>query len=390
MAISIVSLGIFAVPENQALEKSISLIYENRYQCVNSENSKRVEKFWKLRHFESRNKVDQPKYLIRYSKFGCGKGKLGSLVMAPGRTESSLKYIETAYDFIQKGYSPVYIIDHRGQGFSPRVLENKQKGFVTDFNFYIDDFEDFMNNHVLVDEDVDKKKLFLFSNSMGGAISTLYLERVAEKTPFKGTILYGSMVKINLDGNIPYFEWAARMLTYQTCKGLKGIGKLADLECLEYVKKDWKDYDPKSRVLDVANPNPYNMTHSKARFEFRNYLWDEFLTTNAVSPFHYDWENWNGLPLGGPTTYWMWQGTKANMKMRQINEVKKIHTPYMIVTGTRDVRAVLDAHEAFCKKIDRHAKGCTYVPVEGAFHELLTEKDEYRNYIMELAFKFFR
>ena len=52
---------------------------------------------------------------------------------------SSRKYAEwteLAYDFYQQGYD-VLLFDHRGQGYSQRIIP--QKGHLDEFRFYTDD-----------------------------------------------------------------------------------------------------------------------------------------------------------------------------------------------------------------------------------------------------------
>lgn len=378
------SMGSFAVEESQSLEFTKNLLLNNSYDCEEGSCT-----FYKIGKFESRNPMSENPLYIRYTKYGQSKGKKGSIVLSPGRTESSLKYAEFAYDFIQKGYSPIFIIDHRGQGLSPRALENTNKGFVAEFSHFVDDFEDFVNQVVLTDKKTNREKLYLVGHSMGVAISNIYNQRVGKSNPFKAAGLFGGMIKINLDGNAPYFEWAARLVTYKVCNGLEGF---MNLECLGYVQKQWLDYDASSRSIDPRDPNPYNMTRSVQRFMFRDFLWNEFAPMNANAPINNEYEsyeNWNGLALGGPTTQWMWQAIKANMNMRKKKEVKKIAIPYLMMTGSQDVRAVLKAHKKFCAKVNKHAVSCRYIQPVGGFHELLLEDDRYRNDAMTRLENFF-
>jgi lysophospholipase len=55
-------------------------------------------------------------YRVRYSRFGCTIAPRGSIVLFLGRGEGSFEYYETAIDFIDRGFGPVYVLDHRGQG----------------------------------------------------------------------------------------------------------------------------------------------------------------------------------------------------------------------------------------------------------------------------------
>lgn len=374
----------FAVVESQSLAFTKNLIENNAYNCGDA-----LCPFYRIGKFKSQHSTTSHPYQVRYTRFGNGQGEKGSLVVSPGRTETSLKYAELAYDFIQKGYSPIFIIDHRGQGLSPRELENTNKGFVVDFNHYVDDFEDFVNQVVLKDSYTAKDSLYLIGHSMGVAITNIYNQRVGKSNPFKAAFFSGGMIKINLDGNAPYFEWATRGVTYKVCNGWQGF---MGLECHGYVQKKWLDYDASSRSIDEDNPDAYNMTRSRARFSYRDFLWNDFAPMNSNTSIYDQYEsheNWNGLALGGPTTQWMWQAVKANMNMRKKKEVKKIAIPYLMMTGSQDVRAVLKAHRKYCEKVDKYAVSCEYIEPVGGFHELLLESDDYRNKTIQTIESFF-
>lgn len=51
-----------------------------------------------------------------------------AILLVSGRMESYIKYQELAYELFQQGYS-VYLYDHRGQGFSGRMLSDPHKGY---------------------------------------------------------------------------------------------------------------------------------------------------------------------------------------------------------------------------------------------------------------------
>jgi len=63
----------------------------------------------------------------------------GSIIFSPGRTEFIEKYFETTTDLIQRGFN-VLMVDPRGQGLSDRLLEDRLKSYIPDFQIYADDF----------------------------------------------------------------------------------------------------------------------------------------------------------------------------------------------------------------------------------------------------------
>jgi lysophospholipase len=102
----------------------------------------------------------------------------GAIVISSGRTEGLIKYQELINDLGRQGYS-IYIHDHRGQGFSDRVIRDpasSQIGHVDSFDDYVADLKQFVNSVVMPRQ---HKRRFLLAHSMGGAIASLYLERYA-------------------------------------------------------------------------------------------------------------------------------------------------------------------------------------------------------------------
>lgn len=126
-----------------------------------------------------------------------------AILIVNGRVESYLKYQELAWDLWRQGYS-LYLIDHRGQGMSGRMLDDPQKGYVDQFDDYVVDLKQFHDQIIMAEQPA---KLFLLAHSMGGAISARYLERWPED--IKAAVLSSPMLGINLSG-LP--KWLAKGL----------------------------------------------------------------------------------------------------------------------------------------------------------------------------------
>ena len=97
-----------------------------------------------------------------------------AILLVNGRLESYIKYQELAFNLFQQGYS-VYLYDHRGQGFSGRMLSDPHKGYVQHFADYVTDLKTFHDQVVLADQ---PNQLYLLSHSMGGAIAAHYRDIV--------------------------------------------------------------------------------------------------------------------------------------------------------------------------------------------------------------------
>ena len=62
----------------------------------------------------------------------------GSIIFCPGRTEFIEKYFESIEDLLARGFH-VLIMDPRGQGLSDRLLDDRLKSYVENFQDYADD-----------------------------------------------------------------------------------------------------------------------------------------------------------------------------------------------------------------------------------------------------------
>jgi len=134
-----------------------------------------------------------------------GGGTKGAVFVSVGNTEPLEKHAETIWGLLEQGYSPVFAIDHRGQGRSSRLLldyteENTYKSHVEDRHDYVLDFRQFVNLGLAQLEDGDKK--FVFCHSMGCAITFMYLiDELEQGMPqkFNGVAANAPLVQPNTD-----------------------------------------------------------------------------------------------------------------------------------------------------------------------------------------------
>jgi len=289
----------------------------------------------------------------------------GAIVISTGRTETYLKYKEVAYDLWNNGYS-VYIIDHRGQGMSDREkgLDNLQKGHVEDFGLFVSDLKYF------ADEIVQKgghQNLYLIAHSMGGAIASLYLEQEGDKTPFQAVAFTSPMHDITAYSG-HFIDISVRPI----CKVAERLAK----------------NNPRGFTVDGGSyhPKPFKenkYTTSEIRYDRLVKLYSDKVNEE--------------IRLGNPTHKWFAEACKAAKYARENSS--KITIPVRLYQAGNDSIVHPKGHAEFCEDLKQPEKcgGPNGMPIkiggekneEGAKHELLIEKDEYRDKALKGALKFF-
>ncbi len=429
-ALLFISLPIFALPESTSLETMISYMEDGK-TCDDGTD------FWKRKSVEVVKNIyshptpfhrfgkilEEPNgsYRVRYSKYGCGLGTKGSIVVAPGRGESSVDYFETAIDFTQLGYSPVYVIDHRGQGLSPRLGDDQQKQHLVNYAHYITDMDAIVEEIL---EDLSSlgrssEPLFLTTNSMGGGIALVYSiskQSKGQESPFTAMALLAPTIRVNYLSyvrkaptklnNLLYSEPGALAIAWKRC----GIPRNCDV----YAAEEFSTYKPTDFILTGTPSDENFMTHSKARYDFHRYLFEEF-SWDEIKETEYGDENWQSVLIGGSTAGWVVASTPYFPYLRKSETLKKLpNVPMLVMTAEFDHRVYrpyftgekdengnkvidhdLKYHSDFCENVNTHNQHgntglCRFHEVKGAFHELYKETDVFRNEAISKVDAFFR
>lgn len=283
--------------------------------------------------------------IIRYAALRQAKVDRAILIVN-GRVESYLKYQELAWDLWRQGYS-LYLIDHRGQGMSGRMLDDPQKGYVDQFDDYVVDLKQFHDQIIMADQPA---KLFLLAHSMGGAISARYLERWPED--IKAAVLSSPMMGINL-GGLP--KWLAKGLaaTLGTVGGW--IGE--------------PPYGPGQGPYQDDGFADNGLTHSHSRYQAFRQLYEQYPQ----------------IKLGGATAHWIYQGiTGADAAIAGAGAIK---TPLLVLQAGDDKIVDNAAQDRFCTLAK--CEGGKPLRIEGAWHELLMETDDKRQPALTAMAEFF-
>lgn len=282
---------------------------------------------------------------IRYAALRQEKADRAILIVN-GRVESYLKYQELAWDLWRQGYS-LYLIDHRGQGMSGRMLDDPQKGYVDQFDDYVVDLKQFHDQIIMADQPA---KLFLLAHSMGGAISARYLERWPDD--IKAAVLSSPMLGINL-GGLP--KWLAKGLaaTLGTVGGW--IGE--------------PPYGPGQGPYQDDGFADNGLTHSHSRYQAFRQLYEQYPQ----------------IKLGGATAHWIYQGiTGADAAIAEAGAIK---TPLLVLQAGDDEIVDNAAQDRFCTLAK--CEGGKPLRIEGAWHELLMETDDKRQPALTAMAEFF-
>ena len=258
----------------------------------------------------------------------------GTVVALGGRAEFIEKYFEVASGLLARGFA-VALMDWRGQGGSERLLRNPKKGHVDDFSDYERDL------HALVGSVLTPhcpRPWWGLCHSMGAA--ALLLAAEAGLCPFDRLVLTSPMIAVNgLDHHGP-----KRFLA----EGLEAVGLGGS-------------FAP-GGGSDAVWLGPFTgngLTSDRVRFA-------RVASVLAAAP---------EIRLGGPTIGWVSAAFRAMRRFEEPNFASVITTPTLIVASGLDRVVDVAAAERFAARM--HAG--RIVVVDGAEHEILIERDVFRD-----------
>jgi len=253
----------------------------------------------------------------------------GSIIFSPGRTEFIEKYFETTADLIQQGFN-VLMVDPRGQGLSERLLEDRLRSYIPDFQIYADDLAFAADAFA----PLLPRPHIAMGHSMGG---TIVLQ----------SILSGSL-------NPDVVICSAPMLGLFDLETPLMRAMIVTLSKLGLDKRNLPFQRQRSGL-----PIPFQgnkLTSDKNRYS----VWASFFQTTPR------------LRVGQPTYGWIRAALAA---MAYVNRnAPNLKIPGLMLGAGADPIVDPASVKKFAKK-----SGCQYVVVPGALHELFLERDIYRD-----------
>lgn len=258
----------------------------------------------------------------------------GTICLFPGRSEFIEKYFETIAEWLARGFA-VAAMDWRGQGGSSRALRNARKGHVDDFAVYRRDLDRLLRH---IDECMPKP-FFAFAHSMGAAAlldalahGEARLARAALSAPMIG--LYG----ISLAG------WKATAVRSLNMAGLGG------------------------------NFLPGRQRHVASAFA----PFEENPLTSDVRRYERNARILIGAPdlaIGAPTVGWTAAAFRLMRAMQRPSYGLTLRVPVLILAAGDDTIVSTRAAEALAMRM----RGADCITIAGARHEIMMERDIYRN-----------
>ncbi|OAE48361.1 alpha/beta fold hydrolase [Agrobacterium tumefaciens] len=315
----------------------------------------RIADFWN-RHGERRNFIGLGGVRIATMTFPRPDSSAG-IVISIGYGESFIKYREVIYDLWHAGFQ-IYILDHRGQGFSDRLVfpDKAQQsdpsavkrvhdlGYVEHFEDYVADLKTFVDRAAKP----RNRRLFLLGHSMGGAIGSLYLQTYS--SDFSGAVFTAPMHQPDLSPVPNMACWLFRLGGPKNYVWGRGPFALSN------------DFDPFR-----------SSTSSRVRYE---------MIKRGEAIRHPE------IQLGGPSFNWVYESCLA--ANRSVRNAGKITTNVLLIQAGEDRVVKAAAQRTFCRLMNANRRdSCRLKRLDGAKHELLIERDEFRKIVLDETINFF-
>lgn len=288
--------------------------------------------------------LDRPTGSLRIGLASAQQAGRGTIVVLPGRAEFIEKYAETASDLCARGFG-VAVVEWRGQGLSMRGGLLPQRGFVADYEDYLQDLDAALGH---LRSMWAPEPWFMLGHSMGGHIGLRWLHR--SPGSFRAAAMTAPMFGIPLPA-VP--EPAARFLGRTVVR--LGAGRR---------------YAPGQRDFRIElcryERNP--LTSCPVRFQvYRDLV--------AGRP---------ELTLGGATWGWLDASLRSMARTRLPGYLESIGTPILLCAAGNERVVSNRSIELFARRLPKAR--LRFFP--DARHELLIERDEIRGEVLHAIDRF--
>lgn len=255
-----------------------------------------------------------------------------SIVMVHGFSEFFGKHHENAYRFYQAGYS-IFYLDLRGHGLSERTDRyHDSRVHVNDFEEYVGDLHAFIEK--VVKKDSLTHRYFLYAHSMGGAVSTLYLEQYPDV--FTCAVLSSPMLQMNY-GKIP--NLAVDVLN--TYAKIAPVGE---------------EFGPSQKPFTGIPDFEHSSMLDKDRYE---YQFNQRMNRK-------EYQTWGGT--------WGWISAAKAATSKIMKNIKHVKTPVLLLQAEKDSMVKLGGQNLF----DYKNPNVTLLTYKDSKHEIFNATKDIR------------
>lgn len=229
------------------------------------------------------------------------------IVILHGFCEFWGKYHEMAWYFREAGYG-FFFLEQRGHGYSERTVDRLDLVHVHNYEQYVEDLHEFVNQVVVPMN--GNRNLYLYTHSMGGAIGALFLEKYPDY--FQKAIFSSPMLEMNT-GSIP------KPIISVYIAYLKLRGKMKELS----IGQSYFDGKPIFKESSCQSKARYD-------YQFEQRLLNEY------------------YQMYGGTFGWVSASLKANRELLRYAE--KVCIPLIMFTAGNDHLVKAEGQLTFAKK----------------------------------------
>ena len=276
---------------------------------------------------------------LRIARFAADPARppRGLCVLLSGQTEFIEKYFEVIDELRGRGFA-VATMDWRGQGGSGRMAANPLKAHIDDFSEYDQDLEAFMAR-IVTPMLADGARPIGLAHSMGGHILLRHLHR--HPATFAAAAFSAPMLMFSTRGQP---QWLVQGIT----RAMMALRHGTDFVWGMHLR------DPL-----VMNFSLQIVTSDRQRFQ----------RTQDFLKQHPD------LRLAGPTWGWVAAASRATAEMTAPGYAEAITTPVLVCAAGHDQVVLSEAS----KRLTVRLPNGVYLEIAGAGHEILMERDVFRD-----------